>query len=78
MPTPKALATNLATTLFNQSPATFRADLGTAINTLNELAALHDKATADSTVTVTQTQVFTTQRDALVVQRFQAWLAANP
>ncbi|MBL8909871.1 MAG: hypothetical protein JNM17_04115 [Archangium sp.] len=78
MPTPKQLATNVATTLFGQSPATFRAELGVAINTLNELAALHDKATADTTVTTVQTQTFTDQRDALVVTRFQAWLAANP
>lgn len=78
MPTPKALAINLATTLFNQDPAIFRSEVGEAINTLNELAALHDKATADSTVTVTTSQTFTAQRDALVVTRFQAWLAANP
>jgi hypothetical protein len=78
MPTPKALATSVATTLFGQNAATFRSELGVAINTLNDLAALHDKATADSTVTTTQTQVFIDQRDALVVQRFQAWLAANP
>jgi hypothetical protein len=78
MPTPKALATNVATTLFGQNAATFRSELGIAINTLNELAALHDKATADCTTTTVQTQVFTNQRDALVVTRFNAWLAANP
>lgn len=78
MPTPKQQATTLATNLYAEGPATFRSKLGEAINTLNELAALHDKATADSTVTVTQTQLFADQRDALVVQRFTAWLAANP
>lgn len=78
MPTPKQLATNLATTLYAEGAATFRAKLAESINTLNELATLHDKATADSTVTVTQTQIFTDQRDALVVQRFNAWLVANP
>lgn len=77
MPTPKQYAITLATTLYGEGPADFRAKLGEAINTLNELAALHDKATADTTVTTVQTQTFTDQRDALVVQRFTEWLAAN-
>lgn len=78
MPTPRQQATALAVNLFTEGPPVFRQKLAEAINTLNELAALHDKATADTTITTTQTQVFTDQRDALVVARFQAWQAANP
>jgi len=78
MPTAKQQATTLAVALYGEGPAVFREKLAEAINTLHELAALHDKATADTTVTTVQTQTFTDQRDALVVTRFQAWLAGNP